>query len=158
MLKKVANDVSGIIVSDEADIMTRMEVFSGVITEMEKMFAMLSVSTTAYYYCYYYSSIQLYSTTTAPFHYTQPSLTPPLNSNLPLQLDLTLLCQHNSNLPSQFESTPLYQRNSNVPSQLDSALLNQHNSTPPSQLCPTLKSQLCSMLSYHACILLLYHA
>ena len=46
MLKKVVKDVSGIVASDEADIMTRMEVFSGVITEMEKMFTMLSVSTT----------------------------------------------------------------------------------------------------------------
>ena len=45
-MTKVVKDVSGIIASDEADIMTRMEVFSGVITEMEKMFTVLSVGTT----------------------------------------------------------------------------------------------------------------
>jgi len=47
LLKKVITDVSGITVSDEADIITRMEVFSGVITEMDKMFTMLSVSTSS---------------------------------------------------------------------------------------------------------------
>ncbi len=45
LLKKVTNGVSEIAVSDDMDVITRMEVCSGVITEMGKMFTMLSVST-----------------------------------------------------------------------------------------------------------------
>ena len=46
LLKKVTNSVSEITVSHEMDMITRMEVCSVVITEMEKMFTMLAVSTT----------------------------------------------------------------------------------------------------------------
>ena len=59
VLKKVVNDVSEIIESDEADIMTRMEVFSGVITEMDKMFAMLSVSTN-FSFSHYVSAFRIW--------------------------------------------------------------------------------------------------
>lgn len=44
LLKKVAHGVSAILASHEVDLITRMEVCEGVVTEMETMFTMLRVS------------------------------------------------------------------------------------------------------------------
>ena len=44
ILKKVANGVSEISTSHELELATRMEVLAGIITELEKVFTMLTVS------------------------------------------------------------------------------------------------------------------
>ena len=44
VLKKVANGVSEISSSHELELATRMEVLAGIITELEKLFTMLTVS------------------------------------------------------------------------------------------------------------------